>query len=78
VPYFTYKGRDASGKLVKGTLEGASNSAIADRLMATGVTPLDIAAASAPATSLGFPLGHGQGDVRPQREIPRPPRTISI
>jgi MSHA biogenesis protein MshG len=49
VPYFTYKGRDAGGKLVKGTLEGASSSAIADRLMATGVTPLDIAAASAPA-----------------------------
>ena len=49
MPYFTYKGRDASGKLVKGTLEGASSSAIADRLMATGITPLDIAAGSAPA-----------------------------
>ncbi|HET7832080.1 MAG TPA: type II secretion system F family protein [Gallionella sp.] len=39
---FAYKGRNTNGDLVEGTLFGESSSAIADQLMATGVTPIEI------------------------------------
>ncbi len=39
---FAYKGRNANGDLVEGTLFGESSSAIADQLMATGITPIEI------------------------------------
>ncbi len=41
--YFAYKGRDASGKLIEGVLEGATASGIADLLLGRGVTPVSIA-----------------------------------
>jgi MSHA biogenesis protein MshG len=53
VPQFAYQGRNARGELVKGVLEGASSSAVADQLFNTGITPVHIneahAAAAAPA-----------------------------
>ncbi|MDD5301256.1 MAG: type II secretion system F family protein [Gallionella sp.] len=39
---FAYKGRNSSGDLMQGTLEGDDSNAIADSLMNTGITPLDI------------------------------------
>jgi MSHA biogenesis protein MshG len=42
VPEFAYRGRDASGELVTGVLEGASSSAVADQLFSTGITPVHI------------------------------------
>jgi MSHA biogenesis protein MshG len=42
VPVFSYKGRSAHGDLVQGTLEGADSSAIANQLLNTGITPVDI------------------------------------
>jgi MSHA biogenesis protein MshG len=42
VPEFTYRGRDASGELVTGVLEGPSSSAVADQLFSTGITPVHI------------------------------------
>jgi len=42
VPYFSYRGRDARGAAVTGTLEGQDSGAIADQLMRTGITPVDI------------------------------------
>lgn len=48
MPHFAYKGRDGGGKLVQGVLEGADSNAIADRLMETGVTPLEINPSAAP------------------------------
>jgi MSHA biogenesis protein MshG len=42
VPYFNFRGRNTRGELVTGTLEGADASVIADQLMNTGVTPVDI------------------------------------
>lgn len=44
---FSYRGRDVSGDLVSGTLEGADSGAVADQLLAIGVTPVDIKAARA-------------------------------
>jgi MSHA biogenesis protein MshG len=44
LPYFNFKGRNARGELITGTLEGADAGVIADQLMNTGVTPVDISA----------------------------------
>ena len=42
MPRFAYRGRDARGGLVNGKLEGADSGAVADQLLAIGVTPVDI------------------------------------
>lgn len=42
MPVFNYKGRSNRGDLVQGTLEGADSSAIADQLLNTGITPVEI------------------------------------
>ena len=42
MPYFSFKGRNARGELITGTLEGADAGVIADQLMNTGVTPVEI------------------------------------
>jgi len=44
LPYFNFKGRNIRGELITGTLEGADAGVIADQLMNTGVTPVDISA----------------------------------
>ena len=49
MPHFAYQGRNARGELVQGVLEGASSGAVADQLFSTGITPVDIDAAAAPA-----------------------------
>jgi MSHA biogenesis protein MshG len=48
VPQFAYTGRDGGGTLVQGVIEGADQYAVADRLMQTGITPLDIYLSGAP------------------------------
>jgi len=45
MPAFAYRGRDARGGLVTGRLEGASSGAVADQLLAIGVTPVEISPA---------------------------------
>ena len=44
---FAYEGRSARGELVAGQLEGDTTDAIAQRLFNSGITPIDIAPASA-------------------------------
>src|SRR5690606_24992014 len=39
---FSYKGRDAGGALVQGTLEGANSEAVAGDLIRRGITPIQI------------------------------------
>jgi MSHA biogenesis protein MshG len=46
VPVFAYRGRGARGELVTGTIEATDQGAVADQLMNTGVTPVDISAAA--------------------------------
>lgn len=53
MPAFAYRGRDARGGLVTGRLEGADSGAVADQLLAIGVTPVDIAPA---AERAGIPV----------------------
>jgi len=42
VPHYAYRGRDTRGGLVTGRLEGPDSGAVADQLLAIGVTPVDI------------------------------------
>jgi MSHA biogenesis protein MshG len=42
MPYFAYRGRNPRGELVQGRLEGADSGAVADQLLNTGITPIEI------------------------------------
>jgi len=55
MPFFAYTGRNGRGELVKGRLEGNDSGAVADQLLSTGITPVDIQAAGneAAAKALG-------------------------
>ena len=41
-PYYAYTGRNARGELIKGRIEGNDSGAVADQLLTTGITPVDI------------------------------------
>jgi MSHA biogenesis protein MshG len=47
VPQFAYRGRNSRGDLVVGRLEAADSGAVADQLLSTGITPVQIDAAAA-------------------------------
>ncbi len=40
--FFAYKGRNASGELVRGVMEGADSAVIASQLFSAGITPVEI------------------------------------
>lgn len=42
MPFFAYTGRNPHGELIQGRMEGADSSAVADQLLNTGITPVDI------------------------------------
>jgi len=48
MPHFAYKGRNARGELVTGVLEDRDSGAVADQLVNTGISPVDIAPAAPP------------------------------
>jgi MSHA biogenesis protein MshG len=48
VPYFAYKARNARGELLQGVLESSDSGTVADQLLRTGVTPIDITATRKP------------------------------
>jgi len=49
VPFFSYVGRNAGGEQVKGVLESADSGAAAGQLFSSGIIPVDIQPAKAPA-----------------------------
>jgi len=53
VPFFAYTGRNARGELVRGVLENSDSGAVADQLLTTGVSPIDISPASGPKELAG-------------------------
>ena len=47
--YFSYSGRNATGELVHGVLEGADSGAVATQLFGSGITPVEIGTARTPS-----------------------------
>lgn len=50
MPFFSYKGRNNKGELVKGVLEGPDRSSIAKQIFNLDITPVEILPGSAPST----------------------------
>jgi len=55
MPVYSYKGRNARGDLVQGSLEAADSGAIADQLINTGIIPTEISSARSPQTKSDKP-----------------------
>ena len=53
MPYFAYRGRNSQGELVRGVIEGSDSGAVAEQLINSGISPVDISATRAPATVAG-------------------------
>lgn len=72
MPFFAYTGRNARGELIKGSIEGNDSGAVADELLSTGITPVEIrqAAGAAAATA-------GQGVSEALRGLFAPPITLT-
>jgi len=47
MPFFSYRGRNARGELVRGVLENSDSGAVADQLLNSGVSPIEITATTA-------------------------------
>jgi len=54
MPSFTYKARNPRGELLTGRLEGNSSDAVADELMRSGLTPVDVKALVGKAESVSM------------------------
>ncbi len=55
MPTFAYRGRNARGEQVRGTLDGLDSGAVAEQLFNTGITPVEINVATEAAASSGPP-----------------------
>jgi len=55
VPQFAYRGRNSRGDLVAGRLEAADSGAVADQLLSTGITPVQIDATASEEENGGAP-----------------------
>lgn len=62
MPYFSYRGRNARGELVRGILESSDSGALADQLINSGISPIDIAPSSGPARPAGSWFGLMRGE----------------
>lgn len=57
MPFFSYRGRNAKGELVRGVLENSDSGAVADQLLNSGVSPIEINATAGPKASSGAVAG---------------------
>jgi MSHA biogenesis protein MshG len=48
MPHFAYRGRNSRGELVTGVIENSDSGAVADQLINSGVSPIEITASSSP------------------------------
>ncbi|TMG74992.1 MAG: type II secretion system F family protein [Betaproteobacteria bacterium] len=53
MPFFAYRGRNARGELVRGVLENSDSGAVADQLLTTGVSPIEITPTAGPQALAG-------------------------
>ncbi|MGH1525677.1 type II secretion system F family protein [Leifsonia sp. L25] len=61
VTAYAYRGRDATGKIVKGRVDASSESAVASRLRTMGLSPVSIAEADAAGLNREINLSFGSG-----------------
>ncbi|MBK9021804.1 MAG: type II secretion system F family protein [Sulfuritalea sp.] len=54
---FAYRGRNGAGEIVQGSMEGAAAGTVADQLVASGVTPVEIRAVEVAADKTGNGAG---------------------
>jgi MSHA biogenesis protein MshG len=57
VAYYAYTGRNARGELIKGRIEGNDSGAVADELLTTGITPVEIRQAASEAKTVAAAWG---------------------
>jgi len=60
MPSFAYTGRNGRGELIRGSLEGNDSGAVADQLLSTGITPIDIQQAAGNEARQSLNLQFGQ------------------
>ena len=65
MPFFSYKGRNDKGELVKGTLESQDRNAVAKQLLSLGITPVEIVPGSAPSASNSLPINPFEERIEP-------------
>ena len=59
MPNFSYRGRNGTGEIVQGIMEGATAGAVADLLFGSGVTPMEIKPTDASAGKADSSIGIG-------------------
>ncbi|MBN8474162.1 type II secretion system F family protein [Sulfuritalea sp.] len=57
MPSFAYRGRNGAGEIVQGSMDGATAGAVADQLVGSGVTPVEIKVAEGAAEKAGTGTG---------------------
>jgi MSHA biogenesis protein MshG len=65
MPFFSYKGRNDKGELVKGTLESQDRSGVAKQLLSLGITPVEIIPGSAPSAVNNLPTNLFEERIEP-------------
>jgi MSHA biogenesis protein MshG len=65
MPFFSYKGRNNKGELVKGVLESQDSNALAKQLLSSGITPIKIVPGSAPSAENNLSINLFQEKIQP-------------
>jgi MSHA biogenesis protein MshG len=65
MPFFSYKGRNNKGELVKGILESYDSNTMAKQLLSTGIAPLEITPSSAPSAEKNLSISLFEEKIQP-------------
>lgn len=65
MPFFSYKGRNNKGELVKGLLESHDRNALAKQLLSIGITPVEIVPGSAPSADINLSVNWFEERIQP-------------
>lgn len=65
MPFFSYKGRNNKGELVKGLLDSHDRSTLAKQLLSIGITPVEIVPGSAPSADINLSVNWFDERIQP-------------
>ncbi|MDO9048566.1 MAG: type II secretion system F family protein [Methylobacter sp.] len=65
MPFFSYKGRNNKGELVKGALESYDSNALAKQLLSIGITPVEIIPGPAPSAGNSLSISLFEERIQP-------------